>query len=379
MLYFDHAATAFPKAPGVLEAMTAYISQVGATVNRGSYAPAQAAGAVTLEARQRLCRLFGLSDPRRAIFTPGLTWSLNMALKGALRAGDHCVVGSLAHNAVMRPLGQLAFLGVTVTRIPADRAGRLDIGAFENALKPSTRLVAVSHASNVSGTLQPMEEIAGICRKRGVFLLVDAAQTAGRVPIHMEQMGIDALCLPGHKGLLGPQGIGGLLLSEAFAGALSPIVSGGTGSLSDSEEVPPFLPDRFEPGTPNLPGIYGLEAALRFLEEAGPETLYAHEMALTKSFLMGVSGLAHVRTVGPADAKEQVGVVSLDFLRRDNAEVASALEERHKILVRSGMHCAPNAHKTLGTYPQGTVRFSFGYTNTPEEVAAAVEAVRALE
>ena len=378
MIYLDQGATSFPKAPGVAEAMHTYVSQVGVNVNRGSYAAATSAEETVLSLREGLCELFGLDDAARAILTPGMTWGLNMALKGLLRPGDHCIVSSMEHNAMMRPLLQLEKKGVRFSRIPADQEGRMDLDALPGLFCKETRLVAVCHASNVSGTLQPVEQIGKLCRGRGVFLLVDAAQTAGHYPLNMEALGADALCVPGHKGLLGPQGIGALLMGESFARELTPLVSGGTGSMSDSEELPPFLPDRFEPGTPNLPGIYGLEAAVRFIRETGVAEFHRQEMALAEAFLQGIEQVPGVRVAGPREMEQRVGVVSVDFLHQDNALVADALAEQYGIMIRCGLHCAPSAHKTLGTFPQGTVRFAFGYGNDLEQVEAAVQAVRRL-
>ncbi len=377
-IYLDNAATSFPKPEGVSARMRYYLDEVGASVNRSVYAEAADAGLITLALRERLCRLLGLSDPARCILTSGATAAINMALKGYLKPGDHCIVSSLEHNAMMRPLVQLEKAGVCFDRIPCNADGRMDIEAFEQLFRPETRLIAVTHASNVCGTLNPVEEICRIANARGVPVLLDGAQTAGHYPIHFEHLGLSALAIPAHKGLLGPSGIGALLLSPAFASELTPLVAGGTGSFSDSEELPPLLPDRLESGTPNIPGIYGWEAALTFIEKVGIQKLRAHENVLAERFLHGIKPLPHVRVVGPFLSKERVGVISLDFIGRDNAEVAFALEQEYGILTRCGLHCAPNAHKALGTFPQGTVRFSCGWATTENEIDAAIKAVKEL-
>ena len=377
-IYLDNAATSFPKPEGVGARMTYYLNEVGASVNRSAYTEAADAGFVALALRQRLCRLLGHSDPTHCILTSGATAALNMALKGYLKPGDHCIVSSLEHNATMRPLVQLEKAGVRFDRVPCGADGRMDIEAFEKLFRPETHLVAITHASNVCGTLSPVEEVCRIAAARGVPVLLDGAQTAGHYPVHFEQLGLSALAVPAHKGLLGPSGIGALLLSPAFASELTPLVAGGTGSFSDSEELPPILPDRLESGTPNIPGIYGWEAALSFIEEKGIQTLREQESALTVRFLRGVKSLTGVRIVGPLSPKKRVGVVSLDFIGRDNAEIAFALEQEYGILTRCGLHCAPNAHKALGTFPQGTVRFSFGWATTKEEIDAAIKAVKEL-
>ena len=377
-IYLDNAATSFPKPEGVSERMSYYMNAVGASINRSVYAPAADAGLVTLMLRERLCRLLGHSDPTHCVLTSGATASLNMVLKGYLQPGDHCIVSALEHNAVMRPLVQLEKMGVRFDRTPCDADGRMDIEAFEKFFRPETRLVTVTHASNVCGTLNPVAEICSISKKHGVPVLLDGAQTAGHYPIHFEHLGLSALAVPAHKGLLGPSGIGALLLSPPFADKLTPLLAGGTGSFSDSEELPPIMPDRLESGTPNIPGIYGWEAALSFLEGQGIAALRAHEIALTMRFLSGIEALPGVRIVGTRSPEERVGVVSLDFMNRDNAEIAFELEREYSILTRCGLHCAPNAHKALGTIPQGTVRFSFGWATTEREIDMAIEAVKEL-
>ena len=377
-VYLDYAATSFPKPPEVPAQMLRYLSEVGATVNRSVYGAAQAAGLVELTLRQRLCRLFHFAPVTHAVLTPGNTWGLNLLLAGLLRPGDHCVVSSMEHNAVMRPLQALARQGVTFTRVACDGTGRLKPKDVEAALRPDTRLVVLAHGSNVSGTVQDAAAVGDICRRHGIPFCLDAAQTAGHIPVDFAALGLSALSVPGHKGLLGPSGIGALLLTPELAAQLTPIVPGGTGSASDSEEIPPYMPDRFEPGTPNVPGIYGLEAALAFLEQTGVEAVAAHDRLLTVRFLEGIRGVPGVRIVGPDTPEGRVGVVSLDFPGRDNAEVAEALECRFGILTRCGLHCAPAAHQTLGTFPRGTVRFSWGWFSTEGDIDQALEAVRSV-
>jgi len=374
-IYLDNAATSFPKPPSVAEAMVRYLTEVGASINRGVYASAQDAGMTTLLLREGLCRLFRHGDPTRCILTAGNTMGLNMALRGWLKPGDHCIVSSMEHNAVMRPLHDLVDQGVSFDRIPCDREGRLDPAGLPPLIRPNTRLVAMAHASNVSGAIQDAAAVGKLCRERGIPLLLDAAQTAGHWDIDFEGWGLAALSVPGHKGLMGPSGIGALLLSPEFARGLTPIVSGGTGSASDSERQPDYMPDRLESGTPNLPGIYGLHAAVEFILETGVEALRRREEALTEQFLAGLRDIPGIRLAGPWTLENRAGVISVDFLEQDNAEAAFRLEQQYGILTRCGLHCAPAAHRTLGTFPQGTVRFSPGWYTTPEEVAAAVAAV----
>lgn len=378
MVYLDNAATSYPKAPGVASAMADYVEKVGATINRSSYASAQEAGLVTLSLRERLCRLFNHPDPTHAVLTPGATAGLNMVIKGLLRPGDHCLVSSMEHNAVMRPLVQLEREGVAFERIPCDAQGRLRLEALPGMIKLNTRLVVMAHGSNVCGTVQDAEAVGKICRERGVPFALDAAQTAGHIEVDFERFGLAALVVPGHKGLLGPQGIGALLLDADFARRLTPLVAGGTGSASDSEELPDWMPDRFESGTPNMPGVYGWEAALGCLENTGIETLENHEKTLTKRFMEGIYGLKNVKLYGVTVPEGRTGVFSVGFLNCDNAEAAWRLEREFGILTRCGLHCAPSAHKTLGSFPEGSVRFSTGWANTEADIDAALSAIAAI-
>lgn len=377
-VYLDNAATSFPKPPAVGARMREYVDEVGASVNRGSYEAAQQAELVTLRLRQRLCALFGFADPSHVILTPGNTWGLNMLLLGALRPGDHVLVSAMEHNAVMRPLTQLARRGVAFDRIPCDAEGRPQTGRIEAMLRPNTRLVLLAHASNVSGTVQDAAAVGEICAARGIPFALDAAQTAGHIPLDFAALHLSALSVPAHKGLMGPQGMGALLLRPDFAKTLEPLVSGGTGSVSDSEDIPLYLPDRFEPGTPNLPGIYGWEAALEYLEDVTVEAVAAHDRALSARLLGGLRDIPGVSLIGPDTTEGRVGVFSLDFPGKDNAEIAARLEEDFGILTRCGLHCAPSAHRTLGTFPRGTVRLSLGWFNTEADIDRALQAIKAL-
>ena len=377
-IYLDNAATSFPKPDGVSRRMKEYIDTVGATVNRSVYGSAQDAGLVLLTLRERLAKLFHFDDPTYVILTPGMTAGMNMVIKGFLKNGDHCLVSSMEHNAVMRPIQQLTERGISFDRIPCDREGFMDIDAIEGLIRPNTKLLVMAHGSNVSGTVQDAERVGKICAAHGIAFVLDAAQTAGHIPVDFEKFGLSALCVPGHKGLLGPSGIGAMLLRKDFAELLTPLIAGGTGSASDSELLPPYMPDRFESGTPNMPGVYGWEAAMSFLDEVGVEALHAHEMALTERFLSGVKEIDTVRLAGTYDLDRRVGVVSIDFKNIDNAEAAYRLETEYGILTRCGLHCAPSAHKSLDTFPQGTVRFAVGFASTEDDVDAALEAIRVI-
>ena len=378
-IYLDNAATSLPKAPGVGEAMADYLEHVGCNIGRGGYQRAWDAAGGVLAVREKLCALVNGPDPRNVCFTPGATYGLNFLLHGLLRPGDKVLTSPMEHNAVLRPLEQLKSRGVEVEYLPCTDRGELLPDGLAERLTEDVRAVVLTHASNVSGTLFPIGQVGALCRERGIFFLVDGAQTLGAVPVDMAAMGIDGLAFPGHKGLLGPQGIGGLVVTDALAAELEPLVSGGTGSLSESLSMPPFLPDRLEPGTLNLPGIFGLEAALDYLAEQG-EALRERERKLSRHLWYRMKELEEdgLRVLGTDDCFNRAGVVSVDFLRADNGEMAFRLEREYGVLTRVGLHCAPLAHRTLGTFPQGAVRFSVGPFTTFAEIDTAAGAVEAL-
>ena len=380
-IYFDNAATSFPKAPGVVKAMSYYLEKIGCNVNRGSYQDAVTAAGLVLDTRELLSRMFHfdtVASCANVVFTPSITYSLNYIIKGYLNPGDHCLVSSVEHNSVMRPLVQMKKKGVSFDRIPCDSDGNIDVKPIVPLIKPNTRLVLITHASNVCGTVLPIWEVGRICKEHHIPFAVDSAQTAGTIDIDFAACNLSALTFTGHKGLLGPQGIGGFLITDDFAAQITPLVAGGTGSISDLEEMPEYLPDKFESGTMNIPGIFGLNASLQYLNEVGLDSMHEKEMQLTQQFLDGVSALKNVRIVGRKDIKDRVAVVSLDFTEKDNGEITYLLEADYGIMTRCGMHCAPNAHKTLKTFPQGTVRFSFGHQNTQQEVDQSLAAVASL-
>ena len=375
-LYLDNAATTYPKPPAVAQAVYSCIANSGVNINRGCYAAAYELEEQVLDTRQLLCGLFHGPDCRNVIFTKNVTESLNVLLKGFLREGDHVLTSSMEHNAVMRPLVQLEKAGISFTRVPCDGQGRLDPDALERCLRPNTRLLVMTHASNVCGTVLPIAQAGDFCRAHGLRFFVDSAQTAGVLDLDMEAMHIDALAFTGHKGLLGPQGTGGFLLAEGLAAELEPLLSGGTGSISHTEDVPAFLPDRFEPGTLNLPGLAGLRQGLLFLRETGIANIRQHEQALAQRFLQGLRPLeeeGQLRIL--AGGEERVGVVSVQTLKKELSQAAFELDDRFGIMTRVGLHCAPAAHRTLGSYPVGAIRFSFGWYNTPRQTDRALEAL----
>lgn len=374
-IYLDNASTTFPKPPEVAEAVFRFMTECGVNINRGTYSPAYDTEEMIFETREMLCQLFNYSDPKNVIFTQNITMSLNFAIKGLLKPGDHVLVSSMEHNAVMRPLTQLEKSGVTFSRIPCSSEGVLDMSVAEKLLRPETAAVIMTHASNVCGTIMPLEEVGHFCKKHNLVFIADTAQTAGVFPVDMEKMNIDILCFTGHKGLLAPQGTGGMIIRDEIVSRIDPLIIGGTGSISHTEEIPEFMPDRFESGTMNLPGIAGLHASLSYLEKHGTDSIRNHELELTEIFLNEIRNTDKIRIAGKKDISGRTGVVSLQIEGMDSSEVAFRLEEEFGILTRVGLHCAPSAHKTLETYPEGTVRFSFGLFNTEDDVRAAASAL----
>ena len=377
-IYLDNASTSFPKAPTVATAMSDYITNRGININRGSYALAYDVEDIIYTTRQRLHTLFNGHDPSHVIFTQNVTMSLNMVIKGLLKAGDHVLVSSMEHNAVMRPLTQLLDKDITFDTIPCDSTGSIQMKSIEPLIRPNTVALIINHASNVCGTIQPLESIGPICKAHNLQFIVDAAQTAGVIPIDVKACHIDALCFTGHKGLLGPQGIGGIILTKEMAQNLTPLIAGGTGSFSHLETLPTHMPDAFEAGTLNLPGIIGLNEGLSYIESQGMENIHNHELALTQAFLEGLQSIDVVNIIGKQDIQDRTAVVSITIDSMDPASIAYELESTYHIMTRVGLHCAPRAHQTLGTYPEGTVRFSFGYANTLKDVESALSALHRI-
>ena len=388
-IYLDNASTTFPKPREVADAVYQYMTGVGSNIGRGGYTSAYAAEEAVFAARQLLCDFFGGEDAKNVVFTKNVTEALNVIIRGLLQPGDHVLVSAMEHNAVMRPLQligrelepgeQAPAAEISFSRIPCDKEGNLQLEALPKLVQQRTKAVLMTHASNVCGTLLPLARVGEFCQDKGLLLLVDSAQSAGVFPINMQQLHIDALAFTGHKGLLGPQGIGGFVLREHMVKRLAPFIVGGTGSLSHTESTPRFMPDKFEAGTLNLPGIMGLAAGVRWLNQRGLASLRAHELALTEQLLTGLLDLEQqglLRIVGRRDIVQRTSVVSIAATKQDLAVVAHRLNEEYGIATRVGLHCAPNAHKTLQTYPTGTLRFSMGWHNNEEDIGAALKALR---
>jgi cysteine desulfurase / selenocysteine lyase len=373
-IYFDNAATSWPKPPAVRDALAGYFGEAGGNPGRSGHRMSVAAARLVVTAREGLAELFNAADPSRIVFTHNATHALNLALLGLLHPGDHVVTTSLEHNSVMRPLRHLETLGVELTSVAGTPEGLLDVNDVARALRPHTRLLVTTHGSNVAGTLMPVGALARLARERTITYLVDASQTAGAIPIDVQDVDVDLLAFSGHKGLLGPTGTGGLYIREGIV--LAPLMRGGTGSDSAYEIQPDFLPDAYESGTLNVAGIAGLAAGVRFLNEIGIETVKRHEQKLVTQFLDGASEIPGITLYGPRNAALHCGVVSFNVARAMPSEVTLILDESFEIMARGGLHCAPAAHRTLGTFPAGTLRFSFGWFNTSAEVQVALEALR---
>jgi cysteine desulfurase/selenocysteine lyase len=377
VVYLDNAATSFPKPPQVAEAMAEFLGHRAGNPGRSGHALAVAAQAAVADVRRLLASFLGAPDPNRVVFALNATDALNTALWGLLRPGDRVVTTGLEHNAVIRPLAALAERGVAVARVPCSADGTLDLDDLARALAAApTRLVAMTHASNVCGTLLPVAEAAELAHRHGAHLLVDAAQTAGVLAIDVVALGVDLLAFPGHKGLLGPTGTGGLYVAPGVH--LAPLRQGGTGTRSEEERQPEALPEALEAGTVNTVGIVGLGAALRVLRERGLAQVRAHESAIAARLLAGLSDIRGVRVHGTRDPRRQVAVVSVTVEGWEPLDLGAALDASFGVAVRPGLHCAPVAHRTLGTFPRGTVRLSPGFFTTDEDVDQALAAVRAL-
>ncbi len=376
MIYLDHAATSWPKPEAVYRAMDFFLREGAANPGRGTFRMAVAAEELIWQTRAFLQRLFHLPSPEQVIFTLNCTDALNIALKGILAPGDHVITSNLEHNAVSRPLKRLQEQGVDYCRARHNADGFIEPAAIEELIQPRTKLIVLAHASNVLGRLQPVEEIGKIARRHGVLFLLDAAQTAGAFPLNLQDMPIDILACPGHKGLLGPPGTGLLLLGRKVE--INPLREGGTGSFSQEPTHPTHYPDRLEAGTLNTVGIAGLQAGVKFLLETGVHKVRAHEMLLLERLLAGLREIPGVTIYGPPQAEERAGLLSFNLTGWDPQDLAAALDAGYAVACRAGLHCAPWTHQAMGTYPDGAVRFSVGFFTSEAEIDAAVAAVSTL-
>ncbi|MDF2951948.1 MAG: cysteine desulfurase family protein [Anaerocolumna sp.] len=375
MIYFDNAATSLHKPEAVAEAVYNAIRNMG-NCGRGAHGAALEAGRMVYNTRLKLAELFHVSDCSRIAFTSNATESLNIAIKGLLKEGDHVVTTELEHNSVLRPLYEMQQEGVEVSFVKCDSMGRIFPNQIESQIQPGTRAVLCTHSSNVTGNVLDIKEIGRICKQKNITFIVDASQTAGVFSIDVEQMGIDILCFTGHKGLLGPQGIGGIYVGANIS--LQPFKTGGSGSQTFQKNHPANMPDLLEAGTLNVPGIAGLHAGVSYLLENGLDTHRETEQALMWHFYNGIKEIPGIKIYGDFTGKERAPIVSFNLGAYDSAALCDQLAEDYDIFTRGGGHCAPLMHQALGTKEQGAVRFSFSFYNTKEEVEASIQAVRQL-
>ncbi len=376
LIYLDNAATSFPKPEIVYEKMMEAMREYGANPGRSGHKLALKAGRAIYETRELLSNFFNIEDPMRIIFTSNATDGLNLAIKGLLKSGDHVITTSMEHNSVLRPLKALENIGVETSIIQCDETGSINIKDIETNIKNNTKLIVTTHASNVTGTIFPVKEIGKLARKHGIVYMVDAAQTAGVYNIDVMDMNIDILAFPGHKSLLGPQGTGGVYIKKGIE--ITQMKEGGTGSKSDSLIQPDIYPDKFESGTPNMPGIVGLGAGIKYILDKGIDEIREHEKILTKTFIDGLMAIKDVKIYGPSNVEKQAPVISINIREEDSSEVSYILDQVFNIAVRPGLHCAPLAHRTIGCYEQGCIRFSVGPFNTINDIQASIEAVKTI-
>lgn len=376
MIYLDNAATSWPKPPLVMQAMEDFMRNVGANPGRSGHRMSVEAGRIVNDAREGIARLFDVRDPLRVIFGLNATDGLNLGIRGLLKKGDHVITSSIEHNSVMRPLRDLEHQGIELSIAGCSNEGFLDPDDVAREIRKETRLIVVNHASNVVGSIQPIREVGRIAREHEITFLIDAAQTAGCIPIDMERDNIDLLVFTGHKGLLGPQGTGGLVIGENMdIRDLTPIRAGGTGSRSEFETQPEFLPDRYESGTMNTVGLAGLSAAVDFILGETVDAIREKDQRLTKHFLEGSRGIPGLRVYGGQDEKRQTSTVSFNIQGMSQSEIGFTLDEEYGIMCRVGLHCAPTAHRTIGTFPHGTIRFGMGYFTSEQEIDTALAAL----
>lgn len=377
-IYLDNAATSWPKPESVIQAMNHFNELIGSNPGRSGHHLSVESGRILYNTREILAQLFKVPDPLRIAFTSNITHSLNIVIRGLLKPGDHVITTSMEHNSVMRPLRQLELEGLELTVISCSRTGIPDPSLIHKFIKSNTKLIITTHASNVTGTILPITEIGKISSDYGIPFCIDSAQTAGVLDIDVEKNNIDILCFTGHKGLFGPMGTGGLYIREDLEKSIAPLMSGGTGSRSEFEIQPDFMPDKYESGTPNTIGIAGLCAGVKFIKDTGIANIHAKENFLQKRFMDGLSEIKNIKLYGPGNIAEQVAVTAFNIGELPPSDTAYHLDENYGILTRPGLHCAPTSHKTIGTFPVGTNRVSFGYFNTTDDVDNAIKAIREI-
>ena len=376
MIYLDNAATTLHKPEGVAEAMITALTSMGNS-GRGAHKATLDASRMIYGTREKLAELFHISDPMRIAFTCNATESLNIAIQGILQPGDHVITSVCEHNSVLRPVYRMAKRGVTYNMLPADKKGVIQYDQLTSLLKKETKAIVITHASNLTGNVTDLKKVSDFAKKNGLLLIVDASQTAGCIPIDVQELGIDVFCFTGHKGLMGPQGTGGIYVREGIK--IAPLKVGGSGVKSFDKEHPDTMPTALEAGTLNGPGIAGLGASVSWLLKQGVEQIHERDVALSRRFLKGIAEIPDITIYGDMDSQMRTAIVSLNLGDVDSAEISDWLWEDYGIAVRAGAHCAPLMHKALGTEQQGAVRFSFSCFNTEEEVDAAIQALKELQ
>ncbi|MGM0437779.1 MAG: aminotransferase class V-fold PLP-dependent enzyme [Bacillota bacterium] len=376
-IYLDNAATSSKKPESVKKAVLNYYENIGCSPGRGGYEDSIKAGRIILDARTKMAKFFNVANPEQIIFTHNVTYALNMGLKGILKNNDHVITTTMEHNSVLRPLHGLEENGIIeVDYIQCAEDGSLDPDKIKKHIKNNTKLIVITYASNVTGTLMPVKEISKIADENDLYFILDTAQAAGLYDIDFQELKTDILAFTGHKGLMGPPGTGGFAVSKKIAKKMDSLIEGGTGSISDKEYQPDFLPDKFESGTMNTPGIAGLKAGIEFIKNTGLENIRNHEFKLTKKFIEGLKENERIKIYGPGDVSKQSPTISIQYDDLDMGEMSFTLDDKYGIMTRSGLHCAPFAHKTIGSFPEGTLRFSIGYFNTEEEIEYTLEKLK---
>ncbi|MDB8794021.1 aminotransferase class V-fold PLP-dependent enzyme [Romboutsia sp. 1001216sp1] len=376
MIYLDNAATTYPKPEQVYNSIMDCMKNYCANPGRAGHKMAMRAAREIYDARENIAKLFNIDNPMNIIFTNNATDSLNLAIKGAVKEGDHIITTSMEHNSVIRPIKSLEARGISNTIVNCDKEGFLDVNDIKNAIKPNTKLIVTTHASNVVGTLVDIKAVGEIAKENNILYLVDASQTAGVYSIDVKDMNVDMIAAPGHKCLLGPQGTGILYIREGLS--VDILKEGGTGSKSEDLFQPEIVPDRYESGTHNTPGIAGLNEGVKFILEKGIDDIRLHEEELCQYMLDKLEEIPNIKIYGTKDSKKRAAVIAINIGDMDSGEITFILDSEYDIATRSGIHCAPLAHKTLGTLEQGAVRFSLGYFNTKEEIDKAVEALKEI-
>ena len=378
-IYLDNAATSFPKASGLGEFISNYISNFGVNINRGFSELSYEAENIVYNTREILCEFFHFDDPSQVIFTKNITESINVIMLGLLKSSDHIIVSSMEHNAVVRPLSFLHDNGVSFSKVKCSKDGELNPEDIKKLVRKNTKAIIMTHSSNVSGKIFPLKRVGEIAKEHNLYFIIDTAQTAGFIPIDFHDLNADVITFTGHKGLLGPQGIGGFLINSVINKKVRPLVYGGTGSFSHLERQPNTMPDKYESGTLNIPGIAGLNFSLNYIKEIGGlEYIREKEIALTKKFIEGLMNINKIKIVGSLELTDRCPVVSITTDKKDISDVAYQLNKRYGISTRVGLHCSPWSHMTLGTFPQGTIRFSIGHKNTNEQIDKVILALNSI-